>query len=42
MHQTLDTSLVTKNKLINFFTNRYSESIYFENSLEILKSTLES
>lgn len=40
MHQILDTSSDTKKKLKNFFTNRYSESIYFENSLEILKSTL--
>ena len=40
MNQTLDTSLSTKNKIINFFSNRYSETIYFKNSLEILESTL--
>ena len=39
-NQTLDTSLITRRKIINFFSNRYSETIYFENSSEILKSTL--
>ncbi len=40
MNQTLDTSLSTKVKLVNFFSNRYSDSIYFKNSLAILESTL--
>ena len=40
MNQTLDTSLSTKLKIVNFFSNRYSDSIYYEKSLEILNSTL--
>ena len=40
MNQTLDTSLSTKLKILNFFSNRYSDTIYYKNSLEILKSTL--
>ena len=40
MNQTLDTSLATKKKIINFFSKRYSETILFKNSLEILETTL--
>ena len=40
MNQTLDTSLSTKLKIVNFFSNRYSDSIYYEKSKEILNSTL--
>ena len=40
MYQTLDTTLATKKKIINFFTKRYSETIFFKNSLEILETTL--
>ena len=40
MNQTLDTSLSTKLKIVNFFSNRYSDSIYYKKSLEILNSTL--
>ncbi len=40
LNQSLDTSLITRQKIITFFANRYSKSIYFDKSLEILKSTL--
>ena len=40
MNQTLDTSLATNKKIINFFSKRYSETVFFQNSLEILETTL--
>ena len=38
--QNLDTSSISKNNIINTFSNRYKNTTYFNNSQKILKKTL--
>lgn len=40
-NQNLDTSTITKKKIIDCFSNRYKNTTYFNNSQKILKTTLD-
>lgn len=40
MHQQLDTSRKSNTKIINLYQNRYSQSNYFKNGLNVLGSTI--
>ena len=40
-NQNLDTSTITKNKLLTCFSDRYKNATYFRNSQKILKTTLD-